>query len=237
MKVITVASTRGGVGKTTLTANLAFAFAGKKKRVLVLDLDSQASLTDYFLRLVSVDEIMRANAYHVLSERMSAAEAIRKDDLFVHVLPGSVKLHTLGAEMAGEPGALLRTVKELRALPYDVLVIDTPPGLSYEFRVGIYAADLVLSPVTLDRWAVQGLSLLQNEMTKAQKSGVKQTLKVVPSIVTEKEAAGLVEILSSVKVTPPILKSAAVKTAMNKGAKLKEAHKSAQQFAAVAEAL
>ena len=235
MKVITIASTRGGVGKTTLAANLAFAFAGRKKRVLVLDLDSQSSLTDFFLRSVSVDEIMKANAYHVLSERMSAAEAIRTDDLFVHVLPGSVKLHTLGAEMAGEPGALIRTVKELRALPYDVLIIDTPPGLSYEFRVGIYAADLVLSPVTLDRWAVQGLALLKNEMVKAQKSGVKQMLKVVPSIVTEKEAETLAKLPDS--LTPPVLKSAAVKTAMNKGAKLKEAHKSSLQFAAVAEAI
>ncbi len=235
MKVITIASTRGGVGKTTLTANLAFAFAGKKKRVLVLDLDSQSSLTDFFLRSVSVDEIMKANAYHVLSERMSAAEAIRKDDLFIHVLPGSVKLHTLGAEMSGEPGALLRTVKELRSLPYDVCLIDTPPGLSYEFRVGIYAADLVLSPVTLDRWAVQGLALLKNEMAKAQKSGVKQTLKVVPSIVTDKEAETLAKLPDS--LTPPVLKSAAVKTAMNKGAKLKEAHKSSLQFVAVAEAI
>lgn len=236
MKVITIASTRGGVGKTTLTANLAFALAAKKKKVLVIDLDSQASLTDFFLRSVSLEEILKANAYHVLSERMSAGEAIRKDDLFVHVLPGSVKLHTLGAEMAGEPGALLRTVKELRALPYDVLVIDTPPGLSYEFRVGIFAADIVLSPVTLDRWAVQGLELLKNEMAKAQKSGIKQTLKICPSIVTEKEAETMAAQLSD-SLTPPVLKSAAVKTAMNKGAKLKEAHKSSLQFAAVAEAI
>ena len=235
MKVITIASTRGGVGKTTLTANLAFAFAAQKKRVLVLDLDSQASLTDYFLRALPVAEIEKANSYHVLSERISAAEAIRKDDLFVHVLPGSVKLHTLGAEMAGEPAALLRTVKEFRSLPYDVLLIDTPPGLSYEFRVGLYAADLVLSPVTLDRWAVQGLALLKNEMAKAQKSGVTQTLRIVPSIVTEKEAQAMAEIPD--KQTPPVLKSAAIKTAMNKGAKLKEAHKSAQQFAAIAEAI
>jgi chromosome partitioning protein len=56
MKVVAVANNKGGVGKTTVTANLAAGLADRGKRVLVIDLDPQASLTKSFF---TIDETMK----------------------------------------------------------------------------------------------------------------------------------------------------------------------------------
>src|ERR1700760_5161153 len=61
MKVITVVSAKGGVGKTTLAANLASVLAARSRRVIVLDLDPQNALRLHFgIPLDSIDGISRA---------------------------------------------------------------------------------------------------------------------------------------------------------------------------------
>src|SRR5262252_126831 len=53
-KIIVVANNKGGVGKTTLTAGLAEYFENKKKRVLLIDLDYQGSLTNWMLQAAAI---------------------------------------------------------------------------------------------------------------------------------------------------------------------------------------
>lgn len=242
MKVITVSSVKGGVGKSTIAINVANELA-KKKKVVYLDLDAQASGTDYFFRNVEFDDLEKANAYHVLTERLEPQEAIRPvqsetDGPSVQqALPASLKLHTVGYEMAGDPGAILRIAKEIRSIKADYVIIDSPPGLSYEFRVAVYAADLILSPVTFDRWAMQGIGLLLGEVEKAEKSGSKITVKVVPSMVTASEDDKIREAIDIPVTKASISRTAAVRTALARGSILKDASKSQLEFASLANEL
>lgn len=242
VKVVTVSSVKGGVGKSTIAINVANELA-KKRKVVYLDLDAQASGTDYFFRNVEFDELEKANAYHVLTERLEPHEAIREvisdnDGPYVQrALPASLKLHTVGYEMAGDPGAILRIAKEIRSIQADYVVIDSPPGLSYEFRVAVYAADLILSPVTFDRWAMQGIGLLLGEIEKAEKSGSRITVKVAPSMVTASEDEKIREAMNIPITKTSISRTAAVRTALARGSRLKEGSKSQLEFASLAKEL
>ena len=74
MKVITFSIFKGGTGKTTSAVNTAAALAKKKKRVLLVDLDQQASATRYF----GLDPEQTSNLYEVFMGAQQARLAIRK---------------------------------------------------------------------------------------------------------------------------------------------------------------
>lgn len=230
MKIYAIASLKGGVGKTTLTAGLAAALS-KTGRVIAADFDGQASLTDYFLRETPVENILAANSYHVLSERKEPGECLHPAGLNLSVIPASPQLHLLTAEMAADPGAAFRVRSELQALDADFILIDCPPSMSYEIRAALIAADAVLTPVTPDRWTLQGFNLLTAEIAKAEKATGRQVpLYACPSIVTPKEAENMKEIEAFPNMTAAIHKAAAVRSAMNKAARLKENTKAAIEF-------
>lgn len=227
MRIIAIASLKGGVGKTAATVNLSIELLERYK-VLTLDLDPQASATDFFLREASPREISEKGAYQWLRQELPPEEAIwtasGQPDLFSGIIPASVNLHKIGAEMFGDPGAMFSSIEELRELPFDLVLIDTPPGLSYEFRTGIHAADIILCPVTYDRWSMQGLSLLRAEVKKAEKA-MKQSKQLLafPSIVTEAEDRDVRELIEDfAEVTETtVYKSGKVRTALAKRERVK----------------
>ena len=162
--VIAVANFKGGVGKTSTTVHLAQYFALKGYRTLAIDLDAQASLTGMFGLLpdTEVPEERTANPFfygpEIGKESWTGTLATAIQSTYwpgLDLLAANLSLY--GAEFAlskrqtSEAGfafwSPLKHGIETVAGKYDVVVIDTPPSLSFVTTNAIYAADGLVIPV------------------------------------------------------------------------------------------
>lgn len=235
MKIIVAASIKGGVGKTSTAVFLAQALARRNRRVLVVDADHNNNLTDFFLRDTDPQALEARNVYQVLIGKLKLTEAIFASSCGLDIIPATPTLAQVGAELGQDPGALLRFPASLHRVEYDYIVMDTPPALGFELRVALYCADLILVPVALSRWTVQGFGLVEREYSRAKETmGTNSMLCALPSICTEKEAEQLRVISNWNATKTAIIKSSVIKTASNYGRPLKEGTRSWDDFAALA---
>lgn len=170
MTIITVASLKGGAGKTALAVNLALELARRGHRVLAADMDANNNLTDFFLRTVPTAELDGANILHALSgERAVSACVHRARNVDLDVLPATIALADLSARVNGDPVLLLGLRSALRETDYDYVVVDSPPYRGPELRAALWSADLVLSPVTPRRWLLQGARFLETDLAAVER--------------------------------------------------------------------
>lgn len=162
MKVVTFSIFKGGTGKTTTTVNTAAALVRQGRRVLLVDLDQQASATRY----LNLDPEQSPNLYEVFMGTQSAALAVRKTTFGIDVLASHLLLAAI--EEALEPGDELRLLELLTPLKpsYDFILIDTPPGKAMLAFNGLAAADLIVIPASSERMAVDGVADLINHVQK-----------------------------------------------------------------------
>lgn len=162
MKVISFSIFKGGTGKTTSAVNVAAALKQKGKRILLVDLDQQASATRY----LDLDSEESPSLYEVYMGNKPAALAIRKTKFGIDVLTSHLLLAAI--EEALEPGDELKLAEFITPLKptYDFILIDTPPGKAMLAFNGLAAADLIIVPASAERMAVDGVADLINHVQK-----------------------------------------------------------------------
>jgi chromosome partitioning protein len=163
MQVSAVINYKGGVGKTTLTGNLAQALALCGFRVLAIDNDPQHSLSSMLgagLCSPSIRDVYRAPAADVVA---TLYRAIRRTTVG--------KLHVITADRAlsvrDAPDALfLRTAFERASLTrhYDYVLIDNAPGMELAQLCAVHAADQLLVPVELRQFALDAAVELRRSL-------------------------------------------------------------------------
>jgi len=162
MKVVSFSIFKGGTGKTTSTVSTAAALVSKGKKVLLVDLDQQASATRY----LDLDPEQAPSLYEVFYGTRSAQSVIRHTKFGIDVLPSHVLLAAI--EEALEPGdeqklsAILTPLKQ----EYDFILIDTPPGKAMLAFNGLAAADIIIIPASAERMAVDGVADLITHVQK-----------------------------------------------------------------------
>lgn len=168
MQVIAIYHNKGGVGKTTTVINLAAALSKLGKRILVIDLDSQANTT-YATGLVKfedelTDTIRESYIYHVLKERNKffIPEVVRRSSFTspeFDVVPSHIDLMEREQEFVQTEQARTRLFRKLQDVRdrYDIVLIDTPPSLNIYPRIALIAADYLIIPSDLKPFANQGL--------------------------------------------------------------------------------
>ena len=162
MRVVSFSIFKGGTGKTTSVVSTAAALAQKGQRVLLVDLDQQASATRY----LDLDPDASPNLYEVFLGAKPVALAIRRTRFGIDVLASHVLMAAI--EEALEPGDELKLAELLTPLKpsYDFILIDTPPGKAMLTFNALAAADLIVIPASAERMAVDGVADLINHVQK-----------------------------------------------------------------------
>ncbi|MCP9733048.1 ParA family protein [Pseudomonas sp. GBPI_506] len=157
MRVISVVSTKGGVGKTTIATNLGGLLADAGLRVLLLDLDSQPTLSSYYALSQKAD----VGAYEFIAFNLTTpAQFISKTVITgLDLILSNDDQGRLGSLLIHAPDGRLRLRNLLSILRphYDLLLIDTQGARSVLLEVALLASDLALSPITPEMLAAREL--------------------------------------------------------------------------------
>ena len=124
VRVIAVASGKGGVGKTTVSVNLALALQQAGRRTLLLDADLGLANVDVQLGLKP-----RHDLSHVLDGKCTLAETILRGPMGLQVVPAASGIARMAQLSLQEHIGLIRAFSDLEQ-PIDVLVIDTAAGIA-----------------------------------------------------------------------------------------------------------
>jgi cellulose biosynthesis protein BcsQ len=170
MKIIAVYHNKGGVGKTTTIVNLAAALAKKGKRILIVDLDSQANTT-YAVGLAKFlneeeDTLRGKNIRQLINSSQSQyliKNIVRKTSFTqftIDAIPAHIELMEDETRLLGIVAAKKRLYDKLQAVKeeYDVVLIDTPPSLGLYAKIALLTAQYLIIPSDLKPFANQGLN-------------------------------------------------------------------------------
>ena len=169
-RVLAVVNQKGGVGKTTTTIILAATLAAMKRRVLVVDVDTQGNATTG----AGIDKrACKRTTYHVLLGETDVAGArVHSQAAGFDVVPANRELAGAEIELVELPGREMRLRTALAeataAAPDDFVFIDCPPSLSLLTLNALCAADAVLIPMQCEYYALEGLSDLVQTLRKVR---------------------------------------------------------------------
>ncbi len=195
MQVWTVSNQKGGVGKTTTAVALGGLAAGESKRVLLIDLDPQGSLSAWFRQdsgaegpsvyaLFKAPEVNREQVWKEI-------QATEKHN--IHLLKASTLLATLERQSIGQ-GKGLVLVKALTAISddFDLAVIDCPPQLGVLMVNALAACQKLIVPVQTEFLAIKGLERILNTL-KMMSQARKQNLDylIVPTMFDRRTQASV----------------------------------------------
>lgn len=175
MTTIAVINQKGGVGKTTTTANLGAALVQNNKRVCLMDLDPQAHLT----LTLGVEPGAGPGAYELLTGSTTLADTVVEVKPGLTLIPSSIDLAAAEVELVSTVGReqILRDLLANQQNNYDFVMIDCPPSLGLLTLNALCAAQEVIIPLQPHFLALQGLGKLLETISLVHKR-INPALKV-----------------------------------------------------------
>lgn len=191
MRVWCVANQKGGVGKTTTAVNLAGLLTRVGRRVLLVDLDPQGSLTSYFGYNPDAVENSFYNLFQD-AERSPQQLIIETGIRALSLLPASTAMATLDKKMGvkGGKGVVVRQALQRLAAEYDNIIIDCSPVLGILLVNALAASDFLVIPVQTEHLALKGLERMGVTIAMIERSlGRRLPHIVVPTMYDQRTRA------------------------------------------------
>ena len=178
-KVISISNHKGGVGKTTSAINIGAGLNKLGKKVLLIDLDPQANLSQS-LGLINQNK----NIYGAIrgEYKLQPVEVLKG----LSVVPSTLDLSGAEVELSGEAGReyILKELIDPIKKQYDYVIIDSPPSLGLLTINSFTASDEVFIPLQAQYLALQGLTKLVEVIDKIKKR-LNKNLKVGGVFITQ----------------------------------------------------
>ena len=179
--IYSIMNQKGGVAKTTSTFNIGAILAEKGKRVLLVDLDPQHSLTI----ALGIDDELTKSIYNVICEKEDINNVILEVSENLYVAPSNLELSIaelqLVSMMARE--SILKKALDKVKDNYDIILIDCPPSLSLLTVNALVASNEVIVPTATDYLSYKGLELLVDTINNV-KENLNEDLKIKGVIAT-----------------------------------------------------
>lgn len=172
-KVVSILNIKGGVGKSTISFNLAHGIQRNGKRVLLIDLDMQCNLTDM---CVKEPERITYSIYDLLTnEDFLPTNAVYKtvvDD--VDIIPADLRLFEVEQVInpLTNPAAMLMLRGRLAVGlhdSYDYIIIDCRPEISFLTMNALIASTQYMVPVICDRHSTRGIDMTDSYVKSARR--------------------------------------------------------------------
>ncbi|MGC4173937.1 ParA family protein [Demequina sp.] len=168
-RIVALCNQKGGVGKTTTSVNLAAALAEYGRKVLLVDFDPQGAASAGLgvqsndLETTVYDLLMRSG---VNTKDVIVETQVQGLDL----LPANIDLSAAEVQLVGEVARESALARALRTVEddYDTILIDCQPSLGLLTVNGLVAAHGVLIPLAAEFFAMRGVALLVDTITKVQ---------------------------------------------------------------------
>lgn len=172
--IVSCVNLKGGVGKTTLSVNLAAYYGQIGKKTLLVDLDPQTNATFSCMEVSAwqehakhhgtVADLLGARQHANAAAKQKKASQVIIKDVFTNVdlIPSHLDLFTVDLDMAGATARETRLRKSLQEVEnnYDIIICDCPPNLTIPTQNALAASSHFVVPISADFLSALGVGIL-----------------------------------------------------------------------------